>query len=227
MAERELRLGFIGAGNMAAALVRGLLAQGTVSAGSVWVASPSGPRRAIAETGVHCTKDNAEVCRHADVLILAVKPYVMSSALESIRGALKPSTLIISVAAGISIAQLTAMLSAGPSGSAWRIIRVMPNTPAAIGHGASAICLGGFAKPSDAELASRLFQAVGTVEVVGEAMMDGAWRSREAAGLLHPSRRTARGHQTFTPHPSNTHNALTCSCHWAVWLWPRLCVHVY
>jgi hypothetical protein len=177
MAERELRLGFIGAGNMAAALVRGLLAQGTVSAGCVWVSSPSGPRRSIAETGVHCTKDNAEVCRNVDVLILAVKPYVMSAALEGIRAALKPSTLVISVAAGISIAQLTAMLSAGAGGSAWRIIRVMPNTPSAIGHGASALCLGSYAKPSDAELASRLFQAVGTVEVVGEAMMDGAlWR---------------------------------------------------
>jgi len=172
MAERELRLGFIGAGNMAMALVRGLLAQGTVSAGCVWVASPSGPRRAIVETGVHCTRDNAEVCRNVDVLILAVKPYVMSAALEGMRAALRPSTLIISVAAGISIAQLTAMLSAGAA-MPWRIIRVMPNTPSAIGHGASALCLGSYAKPTDAELATRLFQAVGTVEVVGEAMMDG------------------------------------------------------
>lgn len=189
MAERELRLGFIGAGNMASALVRGLLAQGTVSAGCVWVASPSGPRRAIAETGVHCTRDNAEVCRNVDVLILAVKPYVMSAALEGIRAALRPTTLVISVAAGISIAQLTGMLSGSPGGggSPWRIIRVMPNTPAAIGHGASAICLGSYAKPSDADLATRLFQAVGTVEVVGEAMMDGACCSRRR----HARARTA------------------------------------
>ena len=219
MAERELRLGFIGAGNMASALVRGLLAQGTVSAGSVWVASPSGPRRAIAETGVHCTKDNAEVCRNVDVLILAVKPYVMSSALESIRGALKPSTLVISVAAGISIAQLTAMLSAGPSGSAWRIIRVMPNTPAAIGHGASAICLGGFAKPSDAELASRLFQAVGTVEVVGEAMMDGA-RRRAGGELSHPKGALGRLTHTTRHTSHRAHVQLSLGC---LALAPRMC----
>ena len=160
-----------------------MLAQGTCSAGCVWVSSPSGPRKAIVETGVHCTRDNTEVARTVDVLILAVKPYVMATAIESIRAVVKPSTLLISVAAGISIAQITSMLSAGPGGSAWRIIRVMPNTPAAIGHGASAMCLGGFAKPSDAELTSRLFQAVGTVEVVGEAMMDGSSAACSALGL--------------------------------------------
>ena len=105
--------------------------------------------------------------------MLAVKPYVMSTAIESIRGSLKSSTLVVSVAAGISIAQLSSMLTS--CGSGWRIIRVMPNTPAAIGQGASAMCLGGLAKAADAELASRLFQAVGIVEVVGESMMDGAF----------------------------------------------------
>ena len=171
MTEREIRLGVIGAGNMASALVRGLIGQGTVSPGNVWISSPSGPRKPFQDTGAHCTRDNGEVARNADVLILAVKPYVMGSAIESIRGTLKPSTLVISVAAGISINQLSAMLS--PGGSGWRIIRVMPNTPAGIGQGASAMCLGGLAKAADADLAARLFQAVGIVEVVGEAMMDG------------------------------------------------------
>ena len=185
MAEQSVRLGVIGAGNMATALVRGLCSDGTVDPAAVWVSSPSGPRRAVADTGVNCTRDNAEVARHADVLILAVKPYVMASAVASIAAALRPSTLIISVAAGISVAQLSAMLGAG---GAWRIVRVMPNTPAAIGQGASAMCLGSLATAADADVASRLFQAVGTVEMVGEAMMDGAVgaRQRGAPSIASP-----------------------------------------
>ena len=223
--EREIRVGFVGAGNMAAALIRGLLSQGTVSAGCVWVSSPSGPRRAIVESGVHCTKDNAEVCRNVDVLILCVKPYVMSSALESLRGALKPSTLVISVAAGISLAQMASMLGGGT----WRLVRVMPNTPAAIGHGASAICLGSYAKPSDAELATRLFQAVGTVEVVGEAMMDGELRSFWGAACHHTLPACSLASASSPPIPPHTHTPLLCarSCHWPVWLWPCLRVHVH
>ena len=172
-AGREVRLGVIGAGNMATALITGLVGQGTVDPRSVWVSSPSGPRRAIADTGVHVTRDNGEVARNADVLILAVKPYVVSSALAGIAKDLRPSTLVVSVAAGISLSQLTSMLGAG---GAWRVVRVMPNTPAAIGQGASAVCLGALASSADADLVSRLFEAVGTVEVVGEAMMDGALR---------------------------------------------------
>ena len=169
---RDVRVGFIGAGNMATALIRGLVSQGTVDPKSVWVSSPSGPRKNIIDTGVNVTRDNAEVARNADVLILSVKPYVMSAALASIAGSLKPTTLLVSIAAGISIAQMTTSLSAG---GAWRIIRVMPNTPAAIGHGASALCLGALASAADADLVTRLFEAVGTVEVVGEAMMDGEY----------------------------------------------------
>ena len=175
-APREIRLGVIGAGNIASAIIRGLVSQGIVSPSNVWVSSPSGPRRPISDQGVRCTRDNVEVARNADVLILAVKPYVMSTACESIRGALKPSTLVVSIAAGISLAQLSGMLGAPAGGGAWRIIRVMPNPPASIGAGASAMCLGGFCTPADAELVTRLFQAVGTVDVVAEAMMDGAWR---------------------------------------------------
>lgn len=167
---REVRVGFIGAGNMATALIRGLVSQGTVDPRSVWVSSPSGPRRAVSDTGVNCTRDNGEVARNVDVLVLAVKPYVMSAAIASVAKDLRPTTLIVSIAAGISIAQLTSSLGAG---GAWRVIRVMPNTPAAIGQGASAMCLGALASSSDADLVTKLFQAVGTVEVVGEAMMDG------------------------------------------------------
>lgn len=169
---KEPRVGFIGAGNMATALVRGLVGQGMLPPSSIWVSSPSGPRKAVVETGVHCCKDNATVAQNSDVIILAVKPYVMQAALESMRGDLRPSTLVVSVAAGISIAQLQGMLSSNGGPHGWRIIRVMPNTPAAIGEGASAMCLGGLASKADADVVSRLFSAVGSVDVVSEPQMD-------------------------------------------------------
>ena len=217
----EARLGVIGAGNMATALVRGLIAAGSVAPTSVWVSSPSGPRRAIADTGVHCTTDNAVVARNADVLILAVKPYVLSSALASVAAALKPTTLVVSVAAGISIGQITGMLGVG---GGWRVIRVMPNTPAAIGQGASAMCLGSLATEDDAQLAQALFSAIGTVETVGEAMMDGAAVSRGTRGA-----RTRVTHSARLPSltPLRHSSPPRRSCDGPLWVRPRVCVHVY
>ena len=197
--QREIRLGVIGAGNIATAILRGLVGQGVVSPSNVWCSSPSGPRRPIADLGVRTTRDNAEVAKNADVLILAVKPYILSSACESLKGALKPATLVVSVSAGISLAQTTAMLGAPPGGVPWRVIRVMPNTPASVGMGASAMCLGPFAGPADSELVSRLFSAVGTVDVVAEAMMDGAWAWPPAVHSFHARKRDARAH-TLTQH---------------------------
>jgi len=215
-------LGVIGAGNIATAILRGLVSQGVVSAANVWCSSPSGPRRPIVELGVRTTRDNAEVAKNADVLIFAVKPYILSSACDSVKGALKPSTLVVSVSAGISIAQTSTMLGAPGGGTPWRIIRVMPNTPASVGLGASAMCLGPFATPGDSELVSRLFQAVGTVDVVAEAMMDGA-RGAAHTPPRGPPRTGSLGSRTShtPPRPPPSSQAsracpapgpLTCAC---------------
>jgi cation diffusion facilitator CzcD-associated flavoprotein CzcO len=98
---RDQVVSVIGGGNIATAILRGLVSQGVVSPSNVWCSSPSGPRRAIADLGVRATRDNAEVAKNADVLIFAVKPYILSTACKSVEGALKPSTLVVSVCAGV------------------------------------------------------------------------------------------------------------------------------
>jgi pyrroline-5-carboxylate reductase len=181
-----VRVGFIGAGNMASALIRGMLERGVVPASSISVSSPSGAA-ALAPLGVHCTRDNAEVAQNSDVLILAVKPFMMEPVLKGLAGS-DPTgsgagappmidrrrTVIVSIAAGTTIETITGLLHGTPSGlPPWRILRVMPNTPAQVLQGASAMCLGGDATEGDGALVKRLFEAVGVVQVVKESHMDG------------------------------------------------------
>lgn len=129
------RWGFIGAGKMATALIRGMSRAGTAEPRSVRASDPvESTRRALAsETGVSVTDSNLAVVQNSDVVVLAVKPQSMPQVLEQVRAAVTPEHLVISIAAGVSVATLSAGL-----GGERRIARVMPNTPALVGEGASA-----------------------------------------------------------------------------------------
>lgn len=162
-------VGFVGAGNMAGALVRGLVKGSIVPPQRIWVSSPSGPSTSLQELGIHCTKSNADVATHADVLIIAVKPFMMREAVASFAGALRPHTLIVSIAAGIKMASVQEQLRPDV---AWKLLRVMPNTPAAIGVGASAMCAGAGVAKEEVDLVARLFTAVGTIHTVKESQLD-------------------------------------------------------
>jgi pyrroline-5-carboxylate reductase len=105
---------FIGSGNMAQAILRGLLAKGIVAPAQLRVASPSGGRPALGEAGVACFTDNAAAVVGATLVVLAVKPVMMSSAMASIRSSLAASALIISVAAGTTIATMEAVSAHPP-----------------------------------------------------------------------------------------------------------------
>ena len=107
------------------------------------------------------TTDNREAVRGADRDPLAVKPQNMAEVLAGLAGAIAPSALVISIAAGIATAFIEERLGEG-----MRVVRVMPNMPALIGEGAAALCPGAYATEADLELARRIFDAVGiTVEV--------------------------------------------------------------
>ena len=172
-------IAFIGAGNMAAALVEGMLAKGVARADSITAASPRGAER-MAKLGVATTRDNAAAVEGAEVVVFAVKPHIMAAAASSVAGSISDGALIISVAAGTSISQIAGWLPLrGQSPSARqqpftqrRIVRVMPNTPCAIGVGASAVCPGPGVTPADEALVRSIFSAVGTVEVVTEPQLD-------------------------------------------------------
>lgn len=160
---------FIGAGNMAGALIRGLIGTGTVAANRIIAADPDRSRLDAlhAELGVHTAEDNAAALSNADVVVLATKPQVFSEVLPGIGTALRPGALVVSIAAGISTKIIERAL---PEGA--HVVRTMPNTPALVGAGATALAGGTHATEVDLGLAETLFQSVGLCVRVPEAQID-------------------------------------------------------
>jgi pyrroline-5-carboxylate reductase len=168
-AAADTRWGFLGAGKMASALIRGMIRAGVVAPSAVAISDPMPEaREAMAAEGVVACGSNAEVADRCDVLVLAVKPQAMGAALDELAGGGR-GKLVVSVAAGISVASLAAGL--GPEA---RVVRVMPNTPALVGEGAAAYCLGPGVSPEDEALVLRLLESVGIARRVPEGLMDAA-----------------------------------------------------
>lgn len=164
-----LTIGFLGAGKMATALAKGFLNGGLLTPDQL-IASDvyEGARTHFThDTGARATAANLEVVAASDVLFLAVKPDQVTGVLAEIRPGFQPRHLLISIAAGIPLARLEAAL---PEGA--RVIRVMPNTPALVGASASGFAPGKAATPADAQLAQRLFGAVGLAFQLKEALLD-------------------------------------------------------
>jgi pyrroline-5-carboxylate reductase len=161
-----MRLGFIGSGKMATALVRGLIASGQARADEITVsdADPSAAQRLANTTSVRTVRTNAELRDAADVVVLCVKPPDAKSALAEIdtRG-----KLLISIVAGLTLQSLQSLTRPGT-----RLIRVMPNTPALVHKGAAAFALGHDATGDDAAAAQLIFGAVGVAERVPEELLD-------------------------------------------------------
>jgi pyrroline-5-carboxylate reductase len=164
-----LKLGFLGAGRMATALARGFIHAGLVPADAIIAADPYEPARTTAakEAGIKTTAFNPDVVKFANVLMLAVKPDQVNEALAEARLHFTDKHLLISIAAGVPLARLENALAPGA-----RVIRVMPNTPALVGASASAFALGKSATPEDAQLAIKLFSAVGIAFQVKESLLD-------------------------------------------------------
>jgi pyrroline-5-carboxylate reductase len=163
------RWGFIGSGKMATALVKGMIRAGIAPAGAICASDPLADARTLleAETGVAVFDSNRPVAERSDVLILAVKPQSMRQVLEQLRPALTAEHLVVSVAAGITIASIASVL--GPN---VRVVRVMPNTPALVGKGASAFALGPGLHPEDESMVRTFLGSVGHGVCVPESMLD-------------------------------------------------------
>jgi pyrroline-5-carboxylate reductase len=163
-------IAFIGGGNMARSLIAAQLARG-VPAASIRVAEPRpDAREALArEFGVGTFTDNAEAATGAKCVVLAVKPQVMRQVCEGLAEPLRGApALVISIAAGIRIAQLERLLGAGHA-----IVRCMPNTPALVGAGATGLCANRHVDAGQRALAERLLEAAGIVRwIEDEAQMD-------------------------------------------------------
>src|SRR5947208_4485555 len=157
MSVKGKKVGFVGAGNMGEALIRGLVESNLVPADKILVADVRADRgRQLADQfGVKALADNAALVRGADVVILAVKPQIMASVLREIMPTLTNRPLLISIAAGVSTAPIQSILATYP-----RLIRVMPNTPALVLPGAAAVARTPGLEQDDLETAQEIFAAV-------------------------------------------------------------------
>lgn len=162
------RIGIIGGGNMAEALVKGLI-HGGMPAGDITVSEPNDQRRNfMAEHyGVQAQIENRDVVESADTVVLAIKPQIVDEVLSGIAGALTGNKLLISILAGVATQTLEGFVDGN-----LRVIRAMPNTPALVGQGAAGLCPGRFASRDDLMVARKLFETVGTVQLVSEEQMD-------------------------------------------------------
>jgi len=162
-------IAFLGAGNMAEALVKGLL-RAHVAAPSEIICTDRRAERGPELThkyGVRFQKDNLAAAREAGIVVLSVKPQAMNKLLEEIKPALDQTKLVISIAAGVPIKAIERQIGHGI-----RIIRTMPNTPALVGAGATALAPGEHATEADLAQARALFEAVGMAVVVEEPLLD-------------------------------------------------------
>lgn len=164
----NMRIAFIGAGNMASSLIGGLLAKG-LNAARIRASDPGAETRArvSAEHGIELFSDNAQAVQDADVIVIAVKPQVMKAVCQDLRAHLKPHQLLISIAAGITCTSLQNWLGNQP------LVRCMPNTPALLGKGVSGLFATAAVTGEQRQQAEELLSAVGiAVWVDTEAQID-------------------------------------------------------
>ena len=169
MSVKGKTVGFIGAGNMGEALIRGLVESNRVPTDRILATDVRAERvhELAKQYGVRASAGNAALAREADVVILAVKPQIMAAVLRETMPALTNRPLLISLAAGVSTTTIQSVL-----GKYARLIRVMPNTPALVLQGATAIARTPGLEPDDLETAQEIFAAVGRVVVLDEEQMD-------------------------------------------------------
>jgi pyrroline-5-carboxylate reductase len=160
-------IAFIGGGNMATALIQGLIATHTAGREQLLVSDirPEGLMQLRDKYGVRTTLDNRVACQ-SDILVLSVKPQSFPTLLPTIAPHLAPSTLVISIAAEVAVPAIEAGLPHS------RVVRAMPNTPALVSAGATALAPGSKAGPDDMALATKIFASIGRVVHVEDAQMD-------------------------------------------------------
>jgi len=165
MRPRKRKLGFIGAGNMAGALVKGVLEARLYKPSDVWITDPIASQRARIRRRyrVDAARDNLELVCGSEIVVLAVKPQVLPEVLSAIQPVATESQLFISIAAGTTLRRIE-----GGLGERARVVRVMPNTPALLGKGVSVMVRGSKATPKDLRTAMRLFRGVGDALAVDD-----------------------------------------------------------
>ena len=168
--EKAMKLGFIGCGNMAGAIIRGIISSGAVRQTDIIGADFSADARekVSAECGIRVTSDNTEVVREADCVFLTVKPQYLEEVIFGIRETASPEQLFVSIAAGRSVQWIEERFGRYPV----RLVRLMPNTPALVGAGMTAAARNSRVTDAEMDEVCRLCGAFGEVEQVSENLFD-------------------------------------------------------
>ena len=163
------KIGFIGCGNMARAMISGIVKSNLVSSENIIASNPSDKNlsKVKEEHNIIVTNDNIEVARFSDIVILAVKPYKYTEVIEEIKPFLKKNVVIVTIAAGITLERMNSLL-----GMAAKVIRTMPNTPALVGEGMSALCSNTNTTPDELQDVLEIFESFGKVEILEEKLID-------------------------------------------------------
>jgi pyrroline-5-carboxylate reductase len=165
----EEKIGFIGIGNMGEALLRGIIVSRLISPNLIYASDVDTKKlgKLSDELGFNALEDNPKLVEICNIILLAVKPDIVKVVLPQVSDSFSHPKWIISIAAGISTAIIESFLS-----SETPVVRVMPNTPAMVGEGMSAISAGSYAKDDHLSKAKQIFSAVGKAIIVQEKLMD-------------------------------------------------------
>lgn len=164
----EKKIGFIGCGNMGKAILGGLIASGQVLPGQIWVYTPSPDKVAALheQYGINAAQTAQEVAQVADIVFGAVKPAIMIKVLSEITSSLSKDSLVVSIAAGVTLDQLARAL-----GHDRKIIRAMPNTPSLVNAGMTSVTPNALVTPEDTADVLNIFRCFGEAEVIAEQMI--------------------------------------------------------
>ena len=164
-----MKLGFIGTGNMAGAIMGGIIKEGIISPDEIIGADilEAGRERVRKEHGIHVTEDNREAAGKSEVLVLSVKPQYYEQAISEIRDCIREEQIIVTLAPGKTLSWLEEKF-----GKPVKIVRTMPNTPALVGEGMTAACPNQYVTDQEKEYVLRILGAFGKVEVVPEHLID-------------------------------------------------------
>lgn len=164
-----MKLGFIGTGNMASAIMGGIIKKEIMPASEIIGADLFAPgrERAKEQFGIHVTDSNKEVVDSAKVIFLSVKPQFYEDVINQIKGDIKENQIIITIAPGKTLAWLQEKF-----GKQVKIVRTMPNTPAMVGEGMTAVCPNEYMKEDEIAYVRTLIESFGRMEIVPERLMD-------------------------------------------------------
>lgn len=164
-----MKIGFIGLGNMAKAMISGMLAKGIAKPEEILgFARTEKTREDVkGKFGIRILNDNAAVAAQADIVILAVKPQMFGEVILQIKDMVKDETLVVSIAAGKTIAQIEEAF-----GRRLKLVRCMPNTPAMVGEGCSGVCRNELVSDREMEQCMELLRSFGIAEEIPERLMD-------------------------------------------------------